>query len=323
MPVDLERIYEALGSRYWSWIFREGQAPPETLLALFQRELPHIALDSWPERFAWGGVYVNGQPVARDIGLIVPCMVEYYEPKGGVETAKRSYPAFDPRRHVVFEDHDLLIAYKPAGLPCLPQRDQRSFHLCASLEQHLRCKVHMPSRLDHSCAGLVIASKSQEMHPYLQLAFEERAVAKHYLLEAAGECEWQEYLMDAAIDRDASHPVLRRVVPSGGKPAKTHFKVVSRRPVINADGSHAPRTLLEAKPVTGRTHQIRVHIAALGMPIVGDSFYGGPPDPELHLLSWRLSLLHPFTEKRLDVALPQELLPEWMVPYRGVISGAS
>jgi len=307
MDTDLERIYAALGSRYWGWSFAPGQTPPPTLLTLLQKELPHIEAASWQTRLALGGAYVNGRRVSRDVSLSAPCKVEYYEPKRDLECYCRGQPSFDAQRHIIFEDEYLLAVFKPAGLSCLPTRDQQSHNLCAYLEHYLRAKIHMPSRLDHSCSGLVLTSKSPAAHALLQRAYEQRRVEKFYLLECAGVCSWDSKRMQIGIVRDPRHPVLRKTSHEAAKTAITEFQVVGRMP-----HGHVPLVLLEARPHTGRTHQIRVHIAALGLPIVGDNFYGGLRAPELRLLSCRLRLKHPLTGQDLDLRLPPALEPAWL-----------
>jgi RluA family pseudouridine synthase len=311
MTIDLERIYNALGSRYWCWTFHLGDTPPAQLLTLLTRELPHIPPDSWPERFAWGGVFVNGRAVSRDISLTVPCKVEYYEPKLDLERAKTVFPVFDAAKHIVFEDDYLLVVFKPAKLPCLPQKERRVYSLINFLEQYLHGKVHMPSRLDLSVSGLLVVSKSMQMHASLQHTFEQRSISKFYLLEVSGRCDWREKLVDAAIDRDPRHPVLRKTVALGGKPAKTLFESAGQITRQDLGPSALTTTFLRAKPVTGRTHQIRIHAASLGLPIIGDNFYGGLPSKELRLLSYRIRLKHPITENVLDGRLPNPLWPDW------------
>jgi len=309
MDDDIQRIYDTLHSVHRRWEIRHGRA--EELLCFLQRSLPHIARASWPERFAWGGIFVNGRPAERDCVLKPPCVVEYFVPKVGFAELAALYPEFLPERHLLYQDEDLIVAFKPAGLPSKPSKEQKRYSLLASLERCLGRRLHMPSRLDAATAGVVIASKSRRGHSALQQAFEHRRIHKQYLLEVPGGVEWRETTVDAAIDRDPRHPVLRRVVESGGRQAITRFRRLYQVDRA-AEGQERTFTLLLAEPLTGRTHQIRVHSASLGLPLVGDIFYQGPAAAELHLLSYRLQLQHPFTKQRLRVEVPPELLPDWI-----------
>jgi 23S rRNA-/tRNA-specific pseudouridylate synthase len=101
--------------------------------------------------------------------------------------------------------------------------------------------------------------------------------------------------------------VLRQVVIDGGQPAQTQFSSVG-----TAQISGVAASIYEAKPITGRTHQIRVHSAASGIPIIGDNFYGGVDAPYLHLVSYRIRLIHPITSVQIDLKLPASMGPSWV-----------
>jgi tRNA pseudouridine32 synthase/23S rRNA pseudouridine746 synthase len=230
-------------------------------------------------------------------------MVEYYEPKFSIAESIRLFPKFSAD-NIVYEDADLIAAFKPGKLPCTPSREQRHHSLKAYIEKYLGKEVHMPSRLDTSAQGLVVMSRSKRMHKHLQHAFEKHSAEKYYLLEVAPAVKWSRKMVDNLIAEDPTHPILRQVVQSGGQKAQTYFRVL--RPGIDNQSS-----LLLAKPRTGRTHQLRVHTAHLGHPIVGDNFYGGIEAPDLHLLSFRLRFFNPLTDKQVEIELPQNLIPDW------------
>ncbi|RMG45271.1 MAG: RluA family pseudouridine synthase [Candidatus Dadabacteria bacterium] len=302
---DLKRIYETLESVYWRFEVEELAENERTLVGLLSNRLKQIDPSSWPVRLDLGGVFVNGEPCYQDIKLSAPCLVEYYEPKYDIYNPEKAFPQFK-QDYIIYEDEFLIAVFKPAGLPTLAPRDQRLFHLKAELIKYTGCDLHMPSRLDRSASGLVVASKSELMHPYLQRAFEHRKIKKEYLLDLSGHTKWNEKFVNASIARDKRHPVLRQVVKEGGKTAETDFKVLKRN---NLNGQST--TLVSAMPRTGRTHQLRVHSAHLGHPIVGDNFYNGLPAPELRLLSYRVTLYHHFEKQELTVKVPESLLPEW------------
>lgn len=303
MGLDIAQLEASFISKYWLAKYYTQDECPSSLIAALEKELPHIERGEWPSRLSWGGVYLNGLAQFSDLQLLAPCKVEYYEPKFKIDQAANFFPEFK-KEYILHEDQDLLICYKPAGLPCHPAKEQIHFNLRSYIERHLGQKVHMPSRLDMSTQGLVLISKSERMHGKCQKLFSERRIHKTYLLNVAKNLPWQTTKVDAAIGHDHRHAVLRKVVSEGGQQAQTDFKVI---------GSNSSGPILMAHPITGRTHQIRVHIAHLGAPIIGDKFYCGTEDPELRLVSYSLSFLHPYLGRTLEVKLPRELLPDWLL----------
>jgi 23S rRNA-/tRNA-specific pseudouridylate synthase len=145
------------------------------------------------------------------------------------------------------------------------------------------------------------------MHPLLQRVFETRQVNKHYRLASTSVRDNHSWEHTGSIGRDPRHPVLRQVVIDGGQPAQTQFSSVG-----TAQVSGVAASIYEAKPITGRTHQIRVHSAASGIPIIGDNFYGGVDAPYLHLVSYRIRLIHPITSVQIDLKLPASMGPSWV-----------
>jgi RluA family pseudouridine synthase len=299
---DLARIDTVFSSKHWRFIFTEPSRMPRTLREALERELPHISAQSWPARLAWGGAFINGKPYSSDIELPFPCKVEYYEPRFAIEEAEEFFPAYSAD-HVVYEDDDLIVAFKPAGLPSMPAKEQKRYSLKAYMERHTGSPVHLPSRLDMSTAGLAALSKTPRMHHPLQKLFERRRIEKCYLLQVSSPVCWSTLEVQARIGKSSEHPVLRAVVANGGQEAITAFRVVDES---------AAGVIVEARPKTGRTHQIRVHSAHAGWPIAGDGFYGGAPAPRLRLLSYRLRFLHPLTQAPLDIMLPERHRPDWL-----------
>jgi 23S rRNA pseudouridine1911/1915/1917 synthase len=312
---DLARLYATLTSHHWSFVWPADAPCPATLVEALKQKLPHIDPCSWETRLSWGGVYLNGRSKSSDLPLAPPCRVEYYEPKFPIESAHEFFPPLT-EKSIVYEDDDLIAVYKPARLPCLPTREQRHFNLKLQLRSYLQsrgCETppHLPSRVDTSVQGLVVASKSARMHRALQRIFEKRQIKKYYLLEVEGPVEWREITVDKPIGKDLRHAVLRKVDQENGKPSCTIFRFLYASSVGTRLGSRAT-SILEAQPLSGRTHQIRVHAMSLGKPIVGDNFYGGLEVSGLHLLSHRAVLWHPFKEQSLEIRLPDELVPAWI-----------
>lgn len=309
----LERVEKALTSKHWRWEFRSNAAMPRMLLDLFKQELPHIDSDSWSCRFSLGGVFINGHEVLADQRLKAPCWVEYFEPKFNPAKARDFFPAFN-ENWILYQDEDLLVVYKPNRLPCLPNREQRHYNLRTYIEDSLNKKIHFPSRIDYSTEGILLMSAAERAHAPLQQAFEKRKICKTYLLEGSGTAKWSAKTVEMAIDRDPDHTVLRRCVKHGGKSALTLFNTLKATKHVTPSGTTYPSTLIKARPKTGRTHQIRVHAAHLGLAIIGDNFYNGFAAERLHLLSAGIKFLHPFSGKMLEVVLPERLCPDWAKP---------
>lgn len=306
---DLNRLDAALDSRYWKWIFTDPTACPPTLSACFRENLSHIHADSWPERFYWGGVYLNGRLQDCDCAVETPCKIEYYEPKLPIAVAHELFPRLTTE-NIVYQDEDLIVVFKPTRLPTMPAKEQRHFSAKSEVEKLLGVTTHIPSRLDMSVCGLVPMSVSPRMHPLLQNVFESRSVIKTYVLATRNRPAWNSTTCIGSIGRSPVHPILREVVAVGGQKSVTRFSVLDIPSSENPGGN----TFLEVQPVTGRTHQIRVHSGFMNCPIVGDNFYGGFPSSQLHLCCARLSFTHPLTNRTMDVGLPKNLSPKWLPP---------
>lgn len=298
---DLARIHEAFTSTYHSFTFWSSDSCPATLLIALRNHFPDIETNSWEMRLKWGGVFLDGARILHDTALTPPCRIEYYEPRYDPSSPLTTFSAFSPEM-VLYEDRDLLAVFKPDRLPTMPGREQVGVSLKSYLEQYVGSAIHIPSRIDTSTSGVVVVSKSPTMHAPLQRLFERRAIEKTYLLEVEGEVPWKERKVEAAIGKDPSHPVLRKTVETGGKAAETNFILIEQRRIS---------TLLQARPISGRTHQIRVHAQSIGFPIIGDNFYGGKRAPALHLLAYSLKFRHPFSKEIVNIVVPENLQPEW------------
>jgi RluA family pseudouridine synthase len=303
---DLERLERALTTERHEWRYLDPGTCPATVVAALKLELPETPLEEIAAQLKEGAVHLNGIRIEADLPLTPPVKLEYFAPKGGTPGELR----FD-EGWVVFEDPDLLAVVKPAGLTAMPARDQRYRNLKTLIETRVGGPIHMPSRLDTSTAGIVVVSKTTVMHPRLQHIFERRRVEKMYLAELSGDPNFAELTVENLIGRDPAHQVLRQVVTTGGKQAITRFRSVRRRVFQTTDAATTWGTLVEAYPLTGRTHQIRVHAAHLGTPLIGDNFYGGYESPTLHLLAYRLTFPHPLTGVLLHLEVPPHLTPAW------------
>lgn len=301
---DLERIMATFISKHWDWKVMDA-SPGLTLIGALVEKLPHIDPSSWTARLAWGGTFVNGRDADIDHPLEPPCRIEYYEPRFDYTQAHTFFPSFEKDR-ICYEDEYLMVYVKPSRLPCVPAREQRHNNLRTFIDSYVGAPCHMPSRLDMSTYGLVPASKHPLTHHGLQKVYQYRKVKKIYRFETDRTIDWTSVSVQNKITKHPDHAVLRRCSSIEGKDAHTEFQVLGRKKI----GSKV-YSLIEARPITGRTHQIRLHAHFLGCPILGDNFYAGTPNDYLHLACWSLAFPHPLTGEQLDISIPEELAPAW------------
>jgi 23S rRNA-/tRNA-specific pseudouridylate synthase len=299
-----DRIERSFSSIYHRWLYYSLAQIPGTLFETLAINLAHIDREQIAQRVAWGGVFINGLEVNVDQPLPVPCKLEYYEPRFELDRAQEFFPQWNDNL-VLFEDEFLIALFKPAKLPSIPGKEQKYFNLKSYVEKYCGTSIHMPSRLDMSTSGLILMSKNQKTHKSLQHIYEYGSIKKAYLLASDAKPLWSKYDERGAIGKDLRHPVLRTVVEQGGKTARTIF---SRLNLATADHS----TICLAQPLSGRTHQIRVHAAHLHIPIIGDNFYSGAPASGLRLMAYGLSFRHPQGGARLEIRVPEHYFPEWL-----------
>lgn len=209
---------------------------------------------------------------------------------------------------ILYEDRDLLVIDKPAGLVVHPAPGHASgtlvnaiLHHCPDLEGIGGVRrpgiVH---RLDKDTSGILLVAKNDLAHRHLQAQFKARTVEKTYLALVIGHLTPPAGRIDAAIGRDPRHRQRMAVLPThDGRPALTDYETLT---------CYTNATLVAAHPRTGRTHQIRVHLAALGHPVVGDIVYGPRRDAfglGRHFLhAQRLRFRRPSDDAWLDLASP-------------------
>ncbi len=305
-PLDTERIQNAFRSKRWVVAVNEVDRAGMTCRDILIAGLPHIDPSTWPERFEMGGVYLNRRPAHLESEVVPPATVEYFEPLGDFKDVASLYPSFSSDM-VLYHDEDMAVVVKPAGLPTIPPRDQRRFALSTYLRDYFNKPFHLPSRLDTGVAGILLVSFTSRMNAALQRAYDRHAVGKYYVAQVSGDFPHDVIEVRDQIGRHPHYSMLRCVVSEGGEEAYT---VVTKVGCDVIDG--AERTFLRVEPKTGRTHQIRVHLASLGYPIIGDPHYGGAEAPELRLVSFGLSLFHPYVQRQISFELPLALRPRWL-----------
>lgn len=221
---------------------------------------------------------------------------------GGPQPAVRvpGQPAA-PTLAVVFEDPDLLVVNKPAGLVCHPSKHGPASSLIGRVRLHLgpAAAPQLVNRLDRETGGLVVVAKNAAAARELRRLWETRAVTKKYLAIVHGVPAEPAGIVDAPLGPDPASPVaIKDCVRPDGAPACTRWRL--RHAWHRPEGRFS---LLEVEPLTGRKHQIRLHLAHLGHPVVGDKIYGGDERLYLDFVAGRLT-----AEQRARLLLPFQAL---------------
>jgi 23S rRNA pseudouridine1911/1915/1917 synthase len=245
-----------------------------------------------------GYVLVNGRPVSKPA----------YRLEGG-ETVELQLPAPRPSElipedislAIVYEDENVLVIDKPAGMVVHPSAGHDHGTLVHAALAHApdmagvggERRPGVVHRLDKDTSGLIMLAKNDRAHYSLQKQFKHRSVEKRYIALVDGAPSAAAGVVQAAIGRDPKNRKRMSILPKGGREAETTYRTLE---------SFAGHTLLELKPHSGRTHQIRLHMAFLGCPVVGDRVYG-KRKPSLPL---QRHFLH---ASRLTITLPGEDQP--------------
>lgn len=191
---------------------------------------------------------------------------------------------------VIYEDGNVVVLNKPAGLLSMAKGQYCPEN---TLERY-GLLVH---RLDRDTSGVVIMAKNPEVQTFLKKQFQDRKTHKTYYAVVSGRPKLDEAKIDLPIARDLKHPTTFRVDPNG-KASETYYKV------IKSDGKHS---LVELRPTTGRTHQLRVHMKYLGHPIIGDPVYGEEEADRLYLHANKLEVTLPGGKRTIfEAELPEE-----------------
>lgn len=214
----------------------------------------------------------------------------------------------EPLLELVHEDDALLVVNKPAGLVCHPTKAGPTSSLIGRLRLHLGLESHpqLVNRLDRETSGLVLCAKTADAARELRQIWEQRSVRKQYLAVVHGHVVADTGVVDAPLGRDETSAVaIKDGVRPDGAAAQTGYSVTRR--FTRADGKFS---LIEVRPLTGRKHQIRIHLAHLGHPIVGDKIYGGDEQCYLDFVVGRLG-----PEQRARLLLPWQALHAGAVDF--------
>jgi 23S rRNA pseudouridine1911/1915/1917 synthase len=230
-----------------------------------------------------------------------------------VEIPERRPSSLEPEAldlRIAYEDEHLLVVDKPAGIVVHPSAGHARGTLVHGLLGHAIAGGEEPvrpgivHRLDRDTSGLLVVARSEEAHRRLQRLLRRRALVRTYLALVRGHPRSRRGKIEAPIGRDRADPTKISLVTDTPRDAVTHFEVLEMLP------RHA---LLEVTLETGRTHQIRVHLAAIDLPVAGDPVYGVASDLGLErqfLHAARLAFPHPFTGEAVvcESPLPQDLV---------------
>lgn len=241
-------------------------------------------------------VLVNGKPQKSGFRMYAYDKVEMLYDMAKIEET----PVID--LPILYEDDDVLVINKPGGII---SHARGKYYNEASVASFIRSYFRDPTgqragivhRLDRATSGVMICAKHATAMAWLQEQFAARSVQKIYTAIVAGHMDPEEALIDMPIERNPNAPSTFRV-GANGKPATTLYKVTK---------SYNSHDLLELKPRTGRTHQLRVHLKQLKHPIIGDVLYDGEPADRLYLHAYQLELTLPNKElKTFTAPLPSE-----------------
>ena len=288
-----ELIVQTGGQRIDSWV---------------AEALPHLSRSYVRKLIDVGLVTVRAHAVKPSLKVQVGDIVRVDEP----EPEPLTLTAEAIPLPVVFENADLLVVDKPAGMVVHPAQGHASGTLVNAVLAHCDdlgtingvIRPGIVHRLDKDTSGLLIVAKNDQALRDLQSQFKARTVHKTYIALVEGVLEAASGIIDAPIGRDSRHRQRMAVIPGGERTAQTNYRV----------REYFPRhTLVEAEPVTGRTHQIRVHLAFIGHPVVGDPVYGHrhkslPLDRQfLHAAKVRFALPGSGEQVEFESPLPDDL----------------
>lgn len=278
----------------------------QPLLEVLSGIFPHIPREEWQARCDAGALLTERREPASADRIVRTGERYLHLVRATVE------PEIDADIRVLYENEALLVLQKPAPLPMHP-----GGRFNRNTLQHILNTVYAPEkprpahRLDANTTGVVVFSRTKRFAGLLQPQFANGEVEKVYLVRVHGRPPEERFTCEAPISAEPGEMGMRAVDEAAGLPARTEFRILH----AFEDGT----TLLEARPITGRTNQIRIHLWQLGWPVVGDPIYGAerhlghphtlaPGEAPLCLHSWKISFLHPLSRERLHF---ETELPAW------------
>ncbi len=282
---------------------------------------PEVSRTKIQKHIEKGEIFVNDIPAKKSDLLKVGDVVEIEDTWNTSIEPVHVVPQ-DIDLDILYEDEYFVAVNKPAGMVVHPGSGNPDgtlvnallFHLDSLSKGGARERPGIVHRLDKGTSGMLIAAKNDEAHNALADLFAKRSIKKEYIGICIGKRPRDFGRIDAPVARSKNNPVMW-CVKKNGKEAVTDYKLLSY---------HSGISLMSLKPLTGRTHQIRIHCSYLGLPIVGDSVYGGVRKKTMHiqpldrafaykifkyfsrpaLHARRISFIHPFTNKHISFEAP-------------------
>ncbi|MCD8209771.1 MAG: RluA family pseudouridine synthase [Coprobacillus sp.] len=267
---------------------------------------PNMSRSSIATLIKEGGVLVNDTKVKPSYITKLDDEISVEEVEKEVTLLKEDIPL-----NIVYEDDDIIIVDKPQGMVVHPGISNETHTMANALAYHFAqlstlngdLRPGIVHRIDKDTSGLVCVAKNDYAHAFLSQQLEDHTMRRSYYALVRGNIKENKAKIDLPIDKDKKYPMKQAVV-RGGKSAVTYFEVVKR---------YKSHTLIKCDLETGRTHQIRVHLAYLGYPIESDPLYGEknvkPLSPNGQMLhAYQLTLVHPTTKEEMTFNSP---LPEY------------
>lgn len=203
-------------------------------------------------------------------------------------------PPTEPWLETIYQDKDLIVFNKPAGILSVPGRDIERHDSMYSRLLEIHPNSFTVHRLDLATSGVLIFALRKDAERALKIQFQERQTKKIYYARVYGHIEKKSGSITVPLSKDKDNPPRHKVDHENGKACETHYEVISY-------GKQS--TLVKLTPITGRTHQLRLHMAAMGHPILGDDFYAEPQAlalaPRLLLHAAEIEVIHPYKKQRV------------------------
>ncbi len=296
---------------------------PERLDSFVTRQIVNLSRSRVHQLLSQGLIVVNGKAVSKSYTIKPHDVIDITLPI----PAKVQMEAEDIPINIVYEDNDIVVLNKPAGMVVHPAYSNWTGTLVNALLHHVtdlsgingELRPGIVHRIDKNTSGLLLVTKNDPAHRFISNLFRSHKIEREYLALVWGKLRQRKGTIDAPIGR-SPRDRKKFAISKTGKSAVTHYEVLE---------AHAPLSLVQLHLETGRTHQIRVHLAHLGHPVFGDPVYGGDNEnlaggekrkrqhakallelmPRQALHAKTLGFTHPTTKKRIrfDSAIPDDM----------------